>query len=134
MAPAAVYTISQFLSDTGTKPDDYDYIVTGDLGIVGSTLLSELLEKEGIKIGDRHRDCGKMIFDPSYQDVHAGGSGCGCSASVLCGYFLPKIAKGEIGKILFCATGALLSATTSQQGGTIPAVCHLVEICSDFEN
>jgi stage V sporulation protein AD len=128
MAPAAAYTISKYLRDTSTKPDDYDCIVTGDLGIVGSTLLSQLLEKENIILGEHHRDCGKMIFDPSYQDVHAGGSGCGCSASVLCGYFLPKIANGEIGKILFCATGALLSATTSQQGGTIPAVCHLVEI------
>jgi stage V sporulation protein AD len=131
MAPAAAYTISAFLNDTGNKPSDYDFIVTGDLGIVGSTLLGELLEKEGINLGDRHRDCGKMIFDPSYQDVHAGGSGCGCSASVLCGYFLPKIKKGEIGKILFCATGALLSATTSQQGGTIPSVCHLVEISGE---
>jgi stage V sporulation protein AD len=131
MAPAAAYTISKFLNDTGNKPSDYDFIVTGDLGIVGSTLLSELLEKEGIILGDRHRDCGKMIFDPSYLVVHAGGSGCGCSASVLCGYFLPKIKKGEIGKILFCATGALLSATTSQQGGTIPSVCHLVEISGE---
>jgi stage V sporulation protein AD len=128
MAPAAAYTISQFLTDSGMKPDDFDYIVTGDLGLVGSKLLLELLEKEGISLGERHRDCGKMIFDPSVQDVHAGGSGCGCSASVLCGYFLPKIASGEIRNILFCATGALLSATTSQQGGTIPSVCHLVEI------
>jgi stage V sporulation protein AD len=128
MAPAAAYTISQFFSDSGMKPDDFDYIVTGDLGLVGSKLLIELLEKEGITLGERHRDCGKMIFDPAVQDVHAGGSGCGCSASVLCGYFLPKIASGEIRNILFCATGALLSATTSQQGGTIPSVCHLVEI------
>jgi stage V sporulation protein AD len=128
MAPAAAHTISQYLTDSGKKPADFDYIVTGDLGLVGSKLLAELLQKEGIDISDRHRDCGKMIFDPALQDVHAGGSGCGCSASVLCSYFLPKIAAGEINKILFCATGALLSATTSQQGGTIPSVCHLVEI------
>ncbi|MDR0992401.1 MAG: stage V sporulation protein AD [Ruminococcus sp.] len=128
MAPAAAYTVSKFLRDKNAKPEDYDFLVTGDLGVVGSTLFAELLEKEKIYLGDRHRDCGKMIFDPSYQDVHAGGSGCGCSASVLCGYFLPKLQKGEIKKILFCATGALLSATTSQQGGTIPSVCHLVEI------
>jgi stage V sporulation protein AD len=132
MAPAAAYTISQFFSDSNMKPDDYDYIVTGDLGLVGSKLLITLLEKEGIFLGERHRDCGKMIFDPAVQDVHAGGSGCGCSASVLCGYFLPKIAAGDIKKILFCATGALLSATTSQQGGTIPSVCHLVEISNSL--
>jgi stage V sporulation protein AD len=128
MAPAAAYTISKFFSDTASKPEDYDFVVTGDLGVVGSKLLSELLEKDGLSICERHRDCGKMIFDLAVQDVHAGGSGCGCSASVLCSYFLPKIANGEIKKILFCATGALLSATTSQQGGTIPSVCHLVEI------
>jgi stage V sporulation protein AD len=132
MAPAAAYTISTFFSDSGMKPNDYDYIVTGDLGLVGSKLLLELLDKEGLDISGNHRDCGKMIFDPAVQDVHAGGSGCGCSASVLCGYFLPKIATGEIGSILFCATGALLSATTSQQGGTIPSVCHLIEISNHF--
>jgi stage V sporulation protein AD len=128
MAPAAAYTIAKFFKDSGMKPADYDYIVTGDLGLVGSKLLIELLQKEGLDISENHRDCGKMIFDPAVQDVHAGGSGCGCSASVLCSYFLPKIASGEIQNILFCATGALLSATTSQQGGTIPSVCHLVDI------
>lgn len=126
MAPAAADTISTFLKDTGMSPDDMDYIVTGDLGIVGSELLISLLEKDGINISRQHRDCGVMMFDIEQQDVHAGGSGCGCSASILCGYFLPKLKSGEIKNMLFAATGALMSPVASQQGETIPSISHLV--------
>ncbi|MDR0947237.1 MAG: stage V sporulation protein AD [Ruminococcus sp.] len=126
MAPAAADTIKTFLDDTGMKPSDFDAIVTGDLGTVGQKLLFELLEAENIDIKNQHKDCGMMIFDRNKQDVHAGGSGCGCAASVLCAYFLPKLQSGEMKNILFCATGALMSTTISQQGGTIPGISHAV--------
>lgn len=125
MAPAAFSTISTFFEETGMSPSDFDHIVTGDLGAVGSSVLCSLFEKSGISIEDRHLDCGKMIYDPDTQDVHAGGSGCGCAGSLLCGYFLPKLREGELHNILFAATGALLSPTVSQQGETIPSISHL---------
>ncbi len=131
MAPAAADTISRYLRDTGTTPGQYDAIITGDLGQIGSPLLVELLSGQGIDIADVHFDCGAKIFDPDTQDTHAGGSGCGCSASLLCGYFLPKLAAGEMRRVLFCATGALLSAMSSQQGESIPGICHLVEITGE---
>lgn len=131
MAPAAAYVIKTFLQDTAMEPSDFDAIVTGDLGTVGSKLLIELLRGDGIDISKCHRDCGVMMFDTDTQDVHAGGSGCGCSASVLCGYFLPKIKTGEIKNILFCATGALMSTTASQQGESIPSISHAVYISAE---
>ena len=127
--PAARSTISDFLRDTCTKPSDYDLILTGDLGAVGSELLKELLMKEdGIDISSVHRDCGLLIYDRDSQDVHAGGSGCGCSASVLCSYILNGMRKGEYGNILFIATGALMSPVSSREGETIPGIAHLVNI------
>ncbi|MBQ9899146.1 MAG: stage V sporulation protein AD [Ruminococcus sp.] len=126
MAPAAAETIRRYLTATETSPADYDYIVTGDLGIVGSKLLNELLYNEGIDIFKKHRDCGVMIFDPERQDTHCGGSGCGCSASVLCGHFLPLMERGDAHDILFAATGALMNPVTLQQGETIPAISHLI--------
>jgi stage V sporulation protein AD len=131
MAPAAADTINTFLNDTGYSPKDFDYIVTGDLGTVGSSLLIDLLKKDGIDISRQHRDCGVMMFDIERQDVHAGGSGCGCSASILCGYFLPFLKSGEIKRMLFAATGALMSPTSSQQGETIPSISHLVFLSSN---
>ncbi|MBS6591092.1 stage V sporulation protein AD [Huintestinicola butyrica] len=128
MAPAAAYVIKTHLEDRGLAPDDFDLIITGDLGRVGGTLLIELLAKEGINISSGYKDCGTMIFDYETQDVHAGGSGCGCSASVLCGYFLDKVKSGELKNILFCATGALMSPTLSQQGESIPGISHAVHI------
>ena len=128
MAPAAANTIKQFFDDTTMKPQDFDYIVTGDLGKVGSRLLCELLEKDNIDIRENHKDCGLMMYDFDEQDVHAGGSGCGCSGSILCGYFLDKIKTGEIKNILFCATGALLSPTSTLQGESIPGISHGVWI------
>lgn len=129
MAPAAADTIINFFKDTNFKPEDFDLILTGDLGKIGSVLLIELLEKEGIKIGKQHNDCGLMIYDIEGQDVHAGGSGCGCSGSVFCSYIMQKLNIGELKNILFIATGALMSPTSSQQGESIPGIAHLLHIC-----
>lgn len=128
MAPAAAGTLLNFFNDTETKPDDYDIIFTGDLGYVGTNLLYELLEREGIDIRCRHSDCGTLIFDREKQDVHAGGSGCGCSASVLCSYIMHRLEKGDFGNILFMSTGALMSPTSSFQGESIPGIAHLLNI------
>ena len=128
MAPAAAGTLLNFFKDTKTKPDDYDIIFTGDLGYVGTNLLYELLEREGIDIRCRHSDCGTLIFDREKQDVHAGGSGCGCSASVLCSYIMHRLEKGDFGNILFMSTGALMSPTSSFQGESIPGIAHLLNI------
>ncbi len=133
MAPAAANTISQFFKDMKLKTSDFDYIVTGDLGKVGSRLLCELLEKEDIDIHNNHKDCGLMMYSFEEQDVHAGGSGCGCAASILCGYFLDKIKSGEIKNILFCATGALMSPTSTLQGESIPSISHAVWISNTKE-
>lgn len=130
MAPAAADTIKRFFTDTNTAPDNYDAIFTGDLGTVGSALLYELLEADNINIRKNHKDCGMMIFDIEKQDVHAGASGCGCSASVLCGLILKKLECGEYKNVLFCATGALLSPTSTMQGETIPSVAHLINLRS----
>ena len=127
MAPAAKKTIADFLADTGTKPADYDAIFTGDLGSVGTELLYELmLREEGLDIESVHKDCGLMIFDRKRQDVHAGGSGCGCSASVLCSHILSGMHQGKYRNILFVATGALMSTVSSLQGQSIPGIAHLV--------
>lgn len=130
MAPAAAETIRRYLESTSTSPADYDFIVTGDLGLVGSTLLKEILLKQNIDISSVHKDCGKLIFDSDDKDTHCGGSGCGCSASVLCGYFLPMLERGEIKNMLFTATGALMSPLSLQQGESIPTIAHLVHIRS----
>lgn len=124
MAPAAYQTLGAFFSDTGTKPEEYDLIVTGDLGKIGRDIVRELFEADGVKL-PTYDDCGTMVFDAS-QDVHAGGSGCGCSAAVLCGYILGAMQKGLFKKVLFAGTGALMSTVSSQQNESIPGVCHLV--------
>ena len=128
MVPAAASTIYEFLRDTATKPEDYDLIVTGDLGLVGSKLLYGQLEVNNINIRKNHKDCGLMLFDLDEQDVHAGGSGCGCSASVLCGHLLKRMERDEFKNILFVATGALMSPTSQQQGESIPGIAHLVQL------
>ncbi len=127
MAPAAAGTILDFLSDSGSSVRDYDLILTGDLGRVGSECLYNLLEREGVDIKGRHNDCGKMIYGEN-QDVHAGGSGCGCCASVLCSTILPDMISGKYKNILFVATGALMSPVSSGQGSSIPAIAHLLNI------
>ena len=128
MAPAALATIKAHFQDFQTRPEDYDLIVTGDLGQLGKDILLTLAQRENLGIGGRLTDCGTLIFDILKQDVHAGGSGCGCSAITLCGYLLDRLNKGKLKKILFCGTGALLSPTSSQQGLPIPGVCHAVVI------
>ena len=126
MAPAAAETIRRYLTATKTSPNDYDLIVTGDLGTVGSKLVIDILARQNIDISIQHRDCGAMIFDCDAQDTHCGGSGCGCSASVLCGHFLPMLQSGEVRSMLFIATGALMSPMSVQQGESIPSIAHLV--------
>lgn len=128
MAPAAMATIRTHFEDLKTNADDYDLIVTGDLGQLGKEMLLSLAQRDGVPLGGKLTDCGTMVFDAIKQDVHSGGSGCGCSAITLCGYLLDKISTGKIGKILFCGTGALLSPTSTQQGLPIPGVCHAVSI------
>ncbi len=128
MAPAAAESISSYLHMTKTKPHDYDAIITGDLGSEGSALLSMLLREKNIDISNHHLDCGCMIYDPRTSDCHAGGSGCGCSASVLAAFFLPRLAKGEYKRILFSSTGALMSTSSIQQGGTILGIAPIIEI------
>ena len=130
MAPAAADTIVRYLHATQQQPSDFDAIVTGDLGLVGSQLLLELVQKQGgYDLTGVHQDCGALMFDPEQQDTHAGGSGCGCSASLLCGHFLPSLQSGSMKQILFAATGALMSPTASQRGESIPGISHLVQIC-----
>ena len=130
MAPAAADTIFNFLTDTNNKPEDYDLILTGDLSAVGSELLQELLQRKGIDLGTRHADCGLMMYDRHTQDVHAGGSGCGCSAAIVCSYLLSKMERGELHNVLFVGTGALKSTTSSQQAESIPGIAHLVQLVS----
>ena len=130
MAPAAADTLYNFLTDTGTKPTDYDLILTGDLGKVGSQLLKDILHRQNINISENYNDCGLMIFDLEGQDVHAGGSGCGCSGSVFCSYIMQQLKSGKLKNILFMATGALMSPTSSQQGESIPSIAHLLNIRS----
>lgn len=128
MAPAAIDTLTAHFKDTGRQPQDYDLILTGDLGVVGSDVLVELMLEEGYDIGELHNDCGKMIFDIEKQDVHSGGSGCGCCGSVLCGHILKALTNGEYDRILVMATGALMNPMTVQQGESIPAIAHAVVI------
>ena len=128
MAPAALSTIRAHFRDLSVTADDYDLIVTGDLGQIGKDMLLTLASKEGLNLGGKLTDCGTLVFDLIKQDVHAGGSGCGCSAITLCGYLLNCLKKNKYRKILFCGTGALLSPTSTQQGLSIPGVCHAVTI------
>lgn len=126
MAPSAFSTIRAHFDDLHTGPEDFDLIVTGDLGQLGQELLLQLARDEGMNWGGKLTDCGTLVFDNTTQDVHAGGSGCGCSAVTLCGELLNKVHSGKLKKILFCGTGALLSPTSVQQGQAIPGICHAV--------
>lgn len=131
MAPAAYATIKTHLENTGLNVDAFDLILTGDLGEVGTRILCDLFKKDGIDLEKVHNDCGLMLFDREKQDVHAGGSGCGCSASVLCGHILGRIKSGELKNVLFTATGALMSPTLVQQGESIPGIAHAVHISAE---
>ena len=127
-SPAAADPILTFLNETKTSLNDFDKIFTGDLGQIGSELLYDICLKEGLDLRNLHQDCGLLLYDVNKQKVDAGASGCGCSASVLCTHILNKLNSGEYKRVLFCATGALLSPTTVQQGENIPAIAHLVEL------
>ena len=128
MAPAAYATIRAHFADLQTGPEDFDRIVTGDLGQIGKELLMQLARRDGVSLGGKLMDCGTLVFDPARQDVHAGGSGCGCSAITLCGTLLEELRSGKIKKLLFCGTGALLSPTSTQQSLPIPGICHAVSV------
>jgi len=132
MAPAAIDTIVTHFEDTGFKPENYDLIVTGDLGAVGKEICDELIREQGYNISSVYNDCGVMIYDRKKQDTHAGGSGCGCSATVFAGFIYKKLLEGVINNVLFVATGALLSTTSSQQGESIPSIAHAVRISNSI--
>ena len=126
MAPAAIDTLETLFRDTHTGPRDYDLIVTGDLGAVGHSVVKDLMARDGFDMDSRYTDCGLLLFDRQKQDMHAGGSGAGCSASVLCSYLLPGLKSRRWKRIIFAPTGALQSPTTVFQKETMPAVCHAV--------
>lgn len=126
MAPAACDTIVTNLKDFGREPEEYDRIITGDLGYVGQTILFDLMRKKGFNIRPNHADCGKLIFDQDSQDTHAGGSGCGCAAITLAAYILPKLESGEWKKVLFVPTGALMSTVSYNEGNSVPGIAHAI--------
>ncbi len=135
MAPAFCDTLVRHLSATGADSGDYDLILSGDLGITGKRVASDLLKQEyHINIDKVYADCGCMIFDTNKEDVHSGGSGCGCSAAMLAGHILPEMKKGKLNRVLFIATGALMSPTMCCQGESIPSIAHAIEFNSDKEN
>ena len=124
MAPAACDTIIRNMEDFGRKPDDYNRIVTGDLGYVGQSILFDLMRGKEYDIKKNHMDCGMTIFDQQTQDTHAGGSGCGCAATTLSAYILPKIERGEWKRVLFVPTGALMSTVSFNEGSSVPGIAH----------
>ena len=132
MAPAAAATLLHYLKDTGSAPEDFDRIYTGDLGHVGSQLLRDLLAAEGLLLKN-HVDCGSLLYDAEGQSVHSGASGPGCCAAVLCGHLLPRLERRGQRRVLFLATGALMSQTTFLQKESIPAISHLVELAAPEE-
>lgn len=128
MAPAAYDTLKTHFEDLGISPSHYDAIITGDLGIIGSKIVRDFFEADGIDLGDIYTDCGAIIFDIKRQDVHAGGSGCGCAASVFNGFIVDKLRKKEWNRVLFAPTGALLSTTSTMQGESIPCICTAIAV------
>ena len=126
MAPAAWNTICQNFEDFGVGASYYDRIITGDLGAVGQKALLDFMKSSGYDITGKHMDCGLEIYDRGEQDVHSGGSGCGCSAVTLCARILPKLMRGEWSRVLFVPTGALLSTVSYNEGQSIPGIAHAV--------
>ena len=133
MAPAAIDTISKHFKDTGYTPDDYDLIITGDLGSIGKSILIDLMGKEGYDLSMVYDDCGVKIFDNEAQDTHAGGSGCGCSAVVFNGFIYNQLISRNFNRVLLISTGALHSPITMQQGESIPGIAHAVTITNTKE-
>lgn len=127
MSPSSLSTILEHLRDTGRSPDYYDLIVTGDLGALGSRILKDLTWEKGVDIQKNHVDCGEIIYNV-IEDEFQGGSGAGCSAVVLNSYIYDKLRRREINRVLFIATGALLSTVSSGQGESIPCISHAVAI------
>ena len=127
MAPAACNTILTHLKDTGRSPEDYDLIVTGDLGALGSRILKDLTWEKGVDIQKNHVDCGEIIYNVVEKEFQ-GGSGAGCSAVVFNSYIMDKLKKRKINRVLFAATGALLSTVSSGQGESIPCICHAISV------
>ncbi|HOM01641.1 MAG TPA: stage V sporulation protein AD [Acetivibrio sp.] len=132
MAPAAVDTIVTHFKDTGFTPESYDLILTGDLGAIGKEICIELVKEQGFNIANIYNDCGVMIFDREKQDTHAGGSGCGCAATVFAGFVYKKLMDGTLKNVLFIATGALLSPVSTQQGESIPSIAHAISITTSL--
>ena len=130
MAPAAASTLYEYFSQSGKHPDDFDMILTGDLGYEGNEICAELLSAQGIKMGENFGDCGILIYDRDRQDTHCGGSGCGCSASVTAGYVMHRFLNGEIKDVLLIGTGALMSPSSVLQGLSIAGIGHLVHLTS----
>lgn len=128
MAPAAISTLSRYFKATSTSPSDFDLILTGDLGWEGGSILTDLLLVDGYDLRGNYNDCGMLIYDREAQDMHSGGSGCGCSAAVLASYILPKMRRGELSDILVLGTGAMMSPSSILQGDSIPAVAHLIRL------
>lgn len=133
-SPAAADTLAAHFKDTGRSPEFYDLILSGDLGTLGKSIAVDLMAEQGFDLSKNYDDCGCMIFDIEKQDMHAGGSGCGCGAVTLCGYVMDMIRQGKLKNILFMGTGALLSPTSSLQGESIPSVAHAVAISAEREN
>ena len=131
MAPAAYDTLHAFFTDMKTSPADYDAIFTGDLGELGHAIVTDFFRQDGIDMTKNYFDCGMLLYDREKQDMHAGGSGCGCSAAVFNGYLLTGLKQGRWRRILFAPTGALLSPTSSFQGESIPGICHLVCVSTE---
>ena len=128
MAPAAFDTLITHLKDTNRSPNFYDVIITGDLGYIGKDILRDLCQAKGYNINNNYEDCGVLIFDKLKQDTHSGGSGCACIATVFSGYFFKQLKDKKINKVLLIATGALMNATSSQQGESIPGIAHAIAI------
>ena len=126
MAPAVCDSLCRFFAASGSRPEDYDLIVTGDLGYEGASILRELMQTEGYELEENYTDCGILIYNKEKQDTHAGGSGCGCSASVLSAHIIPEMEKGRYKKVLFVASGAMMSPDSVKQGQSIPAIGHLL--------
>ena len=131
MAPAAIDTLTSYFTETGKKPEDFDLILTGDLGMEGHSITLELMKENGYDLTGVYNDCGLLLYGGDSQDVHCGGSGCGCSASVICGHILKRFAKGELQNVLYLATGALMSPGSLKQGATIPGIAHLVHFSAE---
>jgi stage V sporulation protein AD len=131
MAPAAYDTLTKYFEKTGKKPEDFDLIVTGDLGKEGHAIVCDFMKSAGYDMSKVYNDCGLMLYSAEAQDMHAGGSGCGCSAATVAGHIMKRFEKKELSDVLYVATGALMSPSSVQQGRSIPGIAHLVRISAE---